>query len=293
VLGGVTPKEVAQAIDCELASALPIWKAAKKAKLVDGHLVAVADLTLQVDEQATLTPSFTHTAIASATFSRLFSWGMKLDNQSNRTYNETIVYDLDPDKDARPCKVSDTARYPIASDLGLAEVLKRGLDTDTTHSDLPHSDKADKSKTVFGQTVNFVLTMNIGNIGPTWTLTHFKGPGPMFLAQRTDTHKVIISFVDYAKEEEKPPQKTRSEYYLEHICNVLTNADCAKEAQKDAQAKVQPRFLALKDKVRALGSATTATAGADSGFRNAVNAAKENNAILRLQGLSNILGPSP
>jgi hypothetical protein len=145
-------------------------------------MVAVAELTLQVDEQTTLTPSFTHTAVSNA-FSRIFNWGLKLDTTANRTYNETVVFLFNPDDPNRvkPCeKNSDLARHSITSDLGLPEVLERGLQPGTAHGRLAPDPRIDaaKAKTAFGQTVNFVVTMNMNGVGPTWSITYFKGPGP-------------------------------------------------------------------------------------------------------------------
>ncbi|MDX2205995.1 MAG: hypothetical protein NW223_24830 [Hyphomicrobiaceae bacterium] len=278
--GGVTPRDVTEAIECELFAALPIWKAARKDQIVKGQLVAVADLTLQVDEQATLTPSFTHTAAISPAFSRIFNWGLKLDTQATRTYSESVFYRLDPDKlrasDGR-CKSRDGRRQSIVSDLGLAEAVTRGLQSETIHGEFAKSNTAvDKGKAAFGQTVNFVVAMNVSGMGPTWNMTSFKGPGSMLLAQRSDTHKVIISFVDLVQQESKP---SKTERYLESICRALKGADCPTATEKKADARFAAT-LTVRQEVD------------QQALQNAINLARENNAILRLQGLGT-LGPLP
>jgi hypothetical protein len=283
--GGVKPKDVVQAIECELIDALPIWKKALKKEAVKGKMVAVAELTLQVDEQATLTPSFTHTEIVSKTFSRIFNWGVKLDTTANRTYNEAVVYVLDPNRNVpypKSCNDSNAARHSISGNLGLAELLERGLTSQTPLGRFagPTSIEVAKAKTAFGQTVNFVVTMNVNGLGPTWSLTYFKGPGAMLFAQRIDTHKLIISFADV--DPDKKAAAPRTELYLKEICDKLTGKDC----EKALLPPPATTFFLIKPRL------STPDYG-NQNLQDAIDAARDNNAILRLQGLGNGLVPLP
>jgi len=85
--------------------------------------LAVADLTSEVDEGATLTPSFTRTDVISKTVSHVFNWGVKLDTQSQRIYTQSITFRIDELNDER-CKDRATAiaRRRIAS-ANVAQIL--------------------------------------------------------------------------------------------------------------------------------------------------------------------------
>src|SRR5262245_27175816 len=96
-ISGVTPKTIVDVIECEIIAAKKknnirvnrearlklLGKLPKNHQIRDlRHFQAVAELTLQVDEQTILAPSFTHTEVVSRTFTRAFDWGVKLDTQT-------------------------------------------------------------------------------------------------------------------------------------------------------------------------------------------------------------------
>ena len=98
-LTGVRPKTIIDTIECEIIAtknknAIKVARDLNRIRMRElpkthpirdlRQYVAVADLTLQVDEQATLVPSFTQTDIISKSFTRAFDWGVKLDSQSHR-----------------------------------------------------------------------------------------------------------------------------------------------------------------------------------------------------------------
>src|ERR1700704_395052 len=104
---GVTPKTIVDVLECEIIAAKKknTLRRIKERRLQRMGLlpktyiirdlttyVAVAELTLQVDEQATLVPAFTQTDIISKTFTRAFDWGVKLDSQSHRAYSESVTF---------------------------------------------------------------------------------------------------------------------------------------------------------------------------------------------------------
>ena len=173
--------------------------------------VAVAELTLQVDEQATLIPSFTHTDIVSKTFTRTFDWGVKLDSQSHRAYSESITFIIGRMSDAKNSCEQLRAGISLNGKLGIEEVVDMAfgsIDPDDEGIDLPtsapetgggsSSRQGSGSKGAFGTSLEFNLTGAITASGPTFTLVNFKGPGKLFSTQRNDTHKITISFANSA-----------------------------------------------------------------------------------------------
>jgi len=230
-LSGVTPKTVVDVIQCELATTKKSLARRPNPIRLD-EWTAVADLSLQVDEQATLTPSLSHTNLTSTLLA--FDWGLKLDTQSTRIYSEKITFRI-KDLDASSCAALHRG-ITLTGNLGLQEVVEMAflsVDPNDVGTSGPFSGPAAKqgpkksaapppllrqrgfssSKSAgrayararaksggktegdFGTSIEFVITKGIGPAGPTWTLKHFKGPGnKLFTTQRSDTHKVTISF---------------------------------------------------------------------------------------------------
>src|SRR5215813_2391811 len=209
-LSGVTPKSVIDVIECELITAR------SRIKALEGW-TAVAELSLQVDEEATLTPAFTHTGIVSTSLTRIFDWGLKFDTQAQRIYSETVTFQVRALK--QTCDPPPT-RVSLNGNLGLIEVVEMafgsfqpsdagiGFQGGAQNPGLPPGyiterraraaskggAKGIKNEAAFGTSIEFVVIKGIGPTGPTWSLVTFKGPGKLFTGQRTDTHKLTISF---------------------------------------------------------------------------------------------------
>lgn len=231
---GVTPKTIVDTIECELIAARNKIEERRRRGLARQSLcdyVVVADLSLQVDEQFTLAPSFTHTNVISKTFTRAFDWGVKLDTQAQRTFSQSVTFDVRKlelnkfDRCDRPA-----GGVSLNGSLGIAEVVEMGFTTidpvdigiatsDTVGSavrdvgcpasmstrppQIFYSQKKgggggaggdSKKKNTFSTQIEFVLLRNLSSTGPTFTLEHFKGPGRLLTTQRTDTHSVTIGF---------------------------------------------------------------------------------------------------
>ena len=99
-LSGVTPKTIVDVIECELIEARQKIRDANKnskdkiKRPTLDEWTAVADLTLQVDEEASLAPAFTHTDVVSKSLTRVFDWGVKFDAQATRIlYGDRDVQD--------------------------------------------------------------------------------------------------------------------------------------------------------------------------------------------------------
>jgi len=219
---GVTPKTIVDVLECEIIAAKKknALRRVKERRLQRMGLlpknymirdlttyVAAAELTLQVDEQATLVPSFTHTDVVSKTFTRVVDWGVKLDTQSHRAYSESITFTISRmSDDKNSCERLRTG-ISLNGKLGIEEVIDMAfgsIDPDDQGIDLPtagdasdsSSRKGGGSKGAFGTSLEFNLLGAITAAGPTFTLVNFKGPGKLFSTQRNDTHKITISFAN-------------------------------------------------------------------------------------------------
>jgi hypothetical protein len=84
------------------------------------------------------------------------------------------------------CPVADTN---LAGTLGISSyvaiaALTPNLDAKQTLS----------GKGVFGGSDQFLVTKAINSIGPTWSLVHFKGPGPLGSLSQVNTDKITLAF---------------------------------------------------------------------------------------------------
>lgn len=141
----VTPQTVVDVVECELINARDnITRRNKQnhacydergnnvCESLEGY-VAVAELSLQVDEQLALTPSFTHTDVVSKSLTRAFDWGLKFDSQASRTYTQSITFKISElgrkkvgngyVKIPSPCVVPPT-NVSLNGKLGLEEVAQ-------------------------------------------------------------------------------------------------------------------------------------------------------------------------
>ena len=248
---GVTPKTIVDTIECELITARNKIEAARRRNTKIQSLcdyVVVADLSLQVDEQMVLAPSFSHTNVVSRSLTRVFDWGMKFDTQAQRTFSQSVTFDiskLDLDKQRRCDRPQ--GGVSLNGDLGIEEVIEMAFATidpndvgirpadNSPFAGCPASlkveppvpynyrgpaktgrgagggDKDGKKKNAFGTQIEFVILKNLNSVGPTFTLQSFKGPGKLFSTQRTDTHSVTIGFARAEPEAEKQNEKQQIE----------------------------------------------------------------------------------
>jgi hypothetical protein len=246
---GVTPKSIIDVIQCEIIAAkkkrervasenramarsksISMLEASRPIMGVMGpprarqttslrNFYAVADLTLQVDEQMTLAPSFTHTDVVSKSFTRIFDWGVRLDTQSHRVYTETVQFKIDELTDDKNLCPQRKIGLSLNGNLGIEEVVDMAfgsIDPDDQGVDWATPDPSDagnregskskagaggsgkskggSSKAAFGTSIEFNIVGAVTATGPTWSLVSFKGPGKLLSTQRNDTHKVTISF---------------------------------------------------------------------------------------------------
>jgi hypothetical protein len=249
-ISGVRPNTIVDTIQCELIAArarIETLRAREKtsSKKIRSlcEFVVVADLSLQVDEQMVLAPSFAHTDVVSKSLTRAFDWGLKLDTQAQRTFAQSVTFTIRDLKE--PEKGCSSKGVSLNGNLGLVEAVEMGLTTvDPTASgvvfsadyrdegknrvrtDCPqyasqYSERSyarrgkggdrggdGRQKNAFSTQIEFVLLRSVNSTGPTWTLQNFRGPGKLFSTQRTDTHSVTVAFAFDEGEAAKQSQKS-------------------------------------------------------------------------------------
>jgi hypothetical protein len=76
-------------------------------------------------------------------------------------------------------------------------------------------------KGAFGGAVKFVVTKGVSAAGPTWTLTHFKGPGGLGSFSRLNTDSLTIAFAKHTASGSGAGKKTTSGNEEAHDLVVL------------------------------------------------------------------------
>ncbi|MCK1267244.1 hypothetical protein IVB44_25875 [Bradyrhizobium sp. 49] len=183
---------IVQRIKCELIDLIrdDVPQPYKHRKLLLGFDYEVAMLlSLDVNDTGGLAPSFN---LPYGNFA--FNLGANVNQSREDTLNINLTYSMrelahrwDQDRDLSICPAMDTN---LAGNLGLRRMVTSALDTPDM------VEKADLSPTggEFGGIVNFVLTRNLNSTGPTWTLTHFAGPGNLASVSRVNTDKLSFGF---------------------------------------------------------------------------------------------------
>lgn len=188
----ITVARLARHIECEVYEAYQ-----KYPRLYKEQWVAVAILSLQVDEDANLTPSLTHIHPITAVTSFMFSEAGKLGTSSQRIFTENMTIEIpalvNAIKKSNYCVAEKNADTDLAGDLGIPEVVGMGFSTASLTSYHPMTGGG-SATSAFGESVQFIVTMNLNGVGPTWTLKNFKGPGGLFGASRMNTNRLTISF---------------------------------------------------------------------------------------------------
>ena len=123
---------------------------------------------------------------------------------------ETLAEDAKEAAEARydslSCEETVKAKYGLSGQLGIKEIADIGFQSlKNTKGDIisPNAAGGGNPYGAFGQSMQFILTRNVSAVGPTWIVTHFKGPGVsggLFAAGRVETNKVIVAF--------EPPAET-------------------------------------------------------------------------------------
>jgi hypothetical protein len=186
--GRITVRNIEDRVQCE------IFRAAQKhPRLKTEKWVAVAALILQVDDGAGLSPNISYLQpLAAAASSFTFNAGAVLSGTRERIFDETLSIPI-VNLSSAICRDGNTNETALAGELGIIETVDLAFGSVGPHNVGTFSGSA-TSTDAFGETLQFVLTVNLNGVGPTWTLTHFTGPGGLAGVNRMNTNKLIISF---------------------------------------------------------------------------------------------------
>ncbi|MGY3134588.1 hypothetical protein ACVWZM_005270 [Bradyrhizobium sp. USDA 4501] len=197
-------KSIVQEVTCELAViADPNYQ--YSADMTAGDYVIAVELDLTVNDDGSLAPSFTYTNGPFA-----FGAGAKLDVQREHFISVPLTYSIadlraqmEADKrasvkfgrkvDSLACPtIADT---PLATNLGIESTVHMAMNT--AHIASQTKLTGAKAGELAGYT-KFVVVKNLNSVGPTWTLTSFKGPGPLAGLSETNTDQVYYAFAERA-----------------------------------------------------------------------------------------------
>lgn len=153
--------------------------------------VVSAGFEFSMDRGGNVGPEFSATdTISNGTVGVAFPFG--LGRKVVRTYEQTVgVYmELLPEES---CSGPGNAR--LGGDLGVAALVKEYLavrsslaSTETRAVELANLENAGQ----FSGSTAFTVTRSLGGLGPTWTLTHFTGPGAFLSLSDEAINKVTM-----------------------------------------------------------------------------------------------------
>jgi hypothetical protein len=211
-----TVEDLVANIQCQIYKAIddPVNENRVYDAFTNNRYIAYVNLTADVTNFEGLTPvlNFIHPYVKAAT-NLTGSIGAQLTGTQHRTINQTFTIDLDRDKinkdQLQACSVHRTGRFGLSGDLGFLEIIRSGINYNTKDDFLfpiPQVGDAGAGSAklsaslipVFSSTIDFTVIYGIGNAGPTFTLTHFKGPGGgsqgLLNLTRTEKDTLVISF---------------------------------------------------------------------------------------------------
>jgi hypothetical protein len=197
-------------IQCE------IWDAVSNKGTNDGsahelttrQYIAFATLTVDVTNLEGTSPSLSFITPYLTPMTNLTkAIGGQYNATQHRTITQSFTIDLtQPAADAKiRCPQGLKEGHGLRGDLGLELLVNSGLahvSGDEFVFKRPSSNGPVKLNAlvqpVFGSTVDFTIVYGISNVGPSWTLTHFKGPGSgtsgLLTLTRTEKDTLVISF---------------------------------------------------------------------------------------------------
>ena len=158
--------------------------------LTEDYQVAVT-LSLEVNDTGGLAPSASYLNPLSKVASFAFGGSGTLSESRDHNFTENLQFSFrEIYKDwkriptAYPPPVADTN---LAGNLGIKDFVAMA----ETSPGLAEDRKSPNS--VFGGSVQFLVTKSVSALGPTWSLVHFKGPGGVNLSE-INTDKMTLAF---------------------------------------------------------------------------------------------------
>jgi uncharacterized membrane protein YgcG len=159
---------------------------AKLGRLTQYEYVAFATLTVDVTNLEGTSPSLSFITPYLTPMTNLTkSIGGQYSGTQHRNITESFTISIyDDQSGATKCADYSNKGHYLYGDLELGTVIRAGLrNVDVADFVFGRPKNTDNTKLssiaapVFGSTVDFTIVYGINNVGPTWTITHFKGPG--------------------------------------------------------------------------------------------------------------------
>jgi hypothetical protein len=161
--------------------------------LLNGDYEIVVALSLEVNDSGGLTPSVSYLAPLMAATTLTLGATANISKARDHTFSENIqlstrqiFVDWKSGTKAYDCPMADTN---LAGSLGLKDIVSMAASTPNLN-DEPKGDQ----KSVFGGTIQFVVTKSLSATGPSWQLVRFKNISALANLSEVNTDKITLSF---------------------------------------------------------------------------------------------------
>lgn len=220
--GFPTVMNIVDRITCELADLVrdDTGFGRHTQRLVRGNYHVAVAISLVVSETGELAP--TVNVPVPPQFS--FNLGLRLQRQREQTHMQNLFFSMVEIHD-RIRRAPEAIRCPVddanlSGDLGIRQTALMGLGTPDTAT---AANIGAGLGGEFGGNVSFVVLRNVNAVGPTWTLTHFRGPGNLGTLGRTDTNRVFFAFASQPASRTRDPSGPPSTRARDLINQLLLN----------------------------------------------------------------------
>ncbi len=170
--------------------------------LLDGDYDVQISLSLEVNDTGGLSPSLAYLNPITKATSFMFGANGTLSESRDHNFTEniqlsvrTIYIDWKYKGIPHNCPTADTN---LSGDLGIRNFVAMAALTqhlnESNNSAGKDQSKNSAGKSVFGGSIQFLVTKNLSAVGPTWSLIHFKGPGPLANVSEVNTDKITFAF---------------------------------------------------------------------------------------------------
>jgi hypothetical protein len=196
--GQPTVKTIVQRIQCEIRDMVRDDRPDDPASfhrlylLNEDYEILVA-LSLEVNDTGGLAPSVSYVSPLSTMSSFTFAANGTLSEGRDHTYSENMEFsarqiyvDWKKGTLAYDCPVPDTN---LAGYLGLKDIVSMAASSPALDETLKGGEK-----TVFGGTIQFVVTKSLSATGPSWQLVKFKNIAALASLSEINTDKITLAF---------------------------------------------------------------------------------------------------
>ncbi len=203
---------IVQRVRCELIELIEPGSPTRQELLGNNYHVGL-QLSLTVNSSGELAPSFNFPQ----TSQYAFNFGLKLARGQEQNFVVNLYYsmpqlaqDLDRTrvfaKEAGHPQSNAFEQCPSPFETNLTGNLgiKESVDLAFTSPDR-NGAALQGTGGEFGGYVSFVVTKNVNSLGPTWALTHFKGPGNLGTLSTVNTDKITFGFAPGGPDARKAP----------------------------------------------------------------------------------------